>query len=79
MKSWPHYFSCDEEKDKMKKWNEEVEVREKRRVGEKRRVCQSLLSLAIDLFAQHGTVATRAKARHLRFVSCNCEVKCGNK
>ena len=39
--------------------NEVVEVREKRDE------VQSLLSLAIDLFAQHGIVATRANERHL--------------
>jgi hypothetical protein len=49
----------------------------KKSSGKKRRVCQSLLSLAIDLFAQHEIVVARAKARDSRFVPCNCEAKCG--
>ena len=49
----------------------------KKSAGKKRRVCQSLLSLAIDLFAQHEIVVARAKARDSRFVPCNCEAKCG--
>ena len=48
----------------------------KEEFGKKRRVCQSLLSLAIDLFAQHEIVVARAKARDSRFVPCNCEAKC---
>jgi hypothetical protein len=49
----------------------------RRRSSGKKRVCQSLLSLAIDLFAQHGIVATRANEGDLRSVSRNGEVKCG--
>ena len=51
----------EEEKKKRKKFGKKEEFGEKKK--------SSLLSLAIDLFAQHGIVATRANERHLRLVS----------
>ena len=51
----------------MKKFGKKEEFGEKKKSFG--RVGQSLLSLAIDMFAQHGIVATRANERHVRFVS----------
>ena len=69
MNSWPHSSCRGGKEENEKKFGKKDEFEFGGKEKSFGRVCQFLLSLAIDLFAQHGIVATRTNERHLRFVS----------